>query len=71
MKFPMEWKKTNVVSIHKKNDKQCIKNYRPISLLLICSKIFGRLLFNELYKFLMKMTYYHPNSQAFDPVTLA
>ena len=51
MKFPMEWKKTNVVSIHKKNDKQCIKNYRPISLLLICSKIFGRLLFNELYKF--------------------
>ena len=51
MKFPMEWKKANVVSIHKKNDKQCIKNYRPVSLLLICSKIFGRLLFNELYKF--------------------
>ena len=53
MKFPMEWKKTNVVPIQKKkkNDKQCIENYRPVSLLLICSKIFERLLFNKLYKF--------------------
>ena len=40
-----------MVLIHKKNDKQCIKNYRPVSLLPICSKIFERLLFNELYKF--------------------
>ena len=49
MKFPMEWKKANVVPIHKKkNHKQCIKDYRPVSLLLICSKIFERLLFNEL-----------------------
>ena len=45
MKFPM-------VPIHKKNDKQCIKNYRPVSLLPICSKIYQRLLFNELHKFL-------------------
>ena len=35
---------------HKKNDKQCIKNYRPVSLLPICSKIFERFLFNELYE---------------------
>ena len=26
LKFPMEWKKANVVPIHTKNDKQCIKN---------------------------------------------
>ena len=54
MKFHMEWKKANVVLIHKKkkeNDKHCFKNYRPASLLPICSKIFERLLFNELYKF--------------------
>ena len=51
MKFPIEWKKTNVVPIHEKNDKQCIRNYRPVSLLPICSKIFEILLFNELYKF--------------------
>ena len=38
-KFPLEWKKGNFVSIHKKDDKRNVKNYRPVSLLPICSKI--------------------------------
>ena len=36
--FPSEWNKGNVVPIYKKDDKQCLKNYRPISLLPICGK---------------------------------
>ena len=54
IKFPIEWKKANVVPIQnkKKNtDKQCIKNYRTVSSLSICSKNFQISLFNELYKF--------------------
>ena len=43
-KFPTEWKKVNVVLVHKKGDKQIIKIYRPISLLPIADKIFERLL---------------------------
>ena len=39
-KFPQEWKKANFVPVHKKNDKQLVANYRPISLLPICGKIF-------------------------------
>ena len=45
-KFPLEWKKANIVPIHKKGDKQAVINYRPVSLLPICSKIFERLLYN-------------------------
>ena len=49
--FPSEWKKGNIVPIHKKGDKQTLKNYRPVSLLPICGKILERLMFNEMFKF--------------------
>ena len=51
-KFPCEWKKANVVPIHKKNDKTCVNNYRPVSLLPVCGKIFERILYDALYDFL-------------------
>ena len=38
--FPSEWKKGNIVSIHKKDGKKNIENYRPVSLLQICRKVF-------------------------------
>ena len=41
--FASEWRKENIVPIHKKSDKQNIKNYRPVSLLPIRGKIFERL----------------------------
>ena len=34
-KFPHEWKKANVVPVHKKGNKQSLENYRSISLLRI------------------------------------
>ena len=37
-KFPEIWKKTNVVPVHKREDKMLVKNYRPISLLPIFEK---------------------------------
>ena len=47
--FLSEWKKGNTVPIHRKSDKQNIKNCRPVSLLPICGKIFERLIFNEMF----------------------
>ena len=38
--FASEWKQGNVDPIHKKYEKQCLKDYRPVSLLPICEKIF-------------------------------
>ena len=50
--FPDIWKKSNICPIHKKGDKPTINNYRPVSLLPVCGKIFERLIFNSLYKYL-------------------
>ena len=46
------WKLANVSPIFKKGDKQSIKNYRPISLLPICGKMFEKIIFNNLYHYL-------------------
>ena len=36
-KFPVGWKKANIIPVHKKDDKSTVGNYRPISLLTILS----------------------------------
>ena len=38
--------------IDKKGDKQVINNYRPVSLLSICGKVFEILIFNSVYEYL-------------------
>ena len=38
-----------MVPVHKKDDKNLIKNYRPVSLLLIFSKIHARIIYNALF----------------------
>ena len=50
--FPNKWKKGNITPVHKKSSKQLIKNYRPISLLPIFAKIFEKLIYDSLYKYL-------------------
>ena len=69
-KFPSEWKKGNVVPILKKDHKQNVKNYRPVSLLPISGKIFERLIYNFMYDFLTENAFLQ-NSQDLDRVTLA
>ena len=50
--FPTNGKKANVVPVHKRNNKQLIENYRPISLLPVCGKILERLIYNKMFEFL-------------------
>ena len=49
--FASQCKRANIIPVHKKNDKQIVSNYRAVSLLPICSKVFERRIFNELFKF--------------------
>ena len=57
----------NIIPVHKKNDKQCVNNYRPVSLLPICGKIFEKLIFNEIFKFLEAENLLNPNQSGFRP----
>ena len=51
--FLYDWKKTNIDPIHKKGDKQTLKNCRPVSLLPICGNISGRLTFSKIFRFFL------------------
>ena len=46
--IPQEWKLANVVPVHKKDDKNKVTNYRPISLTSLVMKVFERILYDEL-----------------------
>ena len=63
--FPTEWEKANVVPIHKRDDKQNVKNYRPVSLLPIFGKIFERLIYNEMYSFFIENELIPSNQSGF------
>ena len=60
-----ERKKANVVPIHERGDKQTFKNCRPVSLLPICSKIFGRLFNNGMFGFFLHKGFISANQSGF------
>ena len=52
--YPNLWKEANVLPSHKKEIRQLTKNYRPISLLSICGKLFEKIIFDEIYTHLQE-----------------
>ena len=58
-------KKANVMPIHKKNDKECVNIYRPVSLLPVSGKVFEKLIFNEIYSFLDREKLLNTNQSGF------
>ena len=63
--FQNNWKNSNVVPIHKKGDKQLLQNYCPVSLLPVCSKIFDRIVFNQMLEFLEENNLLCPHPSGF------
>ena len=50
-KFPERLKIAKVLPLYKEDDKKLLNNYRPISLLPVISKIFERIIYNQLYSY--------------------
>ena len=63
--FPNIWKSANLTPIHKKGDKQLVKNYRPISLLPIYGNIFEKIIYNQLYVFVATNNLITKNQSSF------
>ena len=63
--YPCEWKKVSVTPIHQKGGKQTLSNYRPLTLLSICNKMFERLLYNEMFGFFLDKGLVSANQSGF------
>ena len=50
--FPSKLKIAKVIPLNKNNKKDLLDNYRPISLLPSISKVFERIVYNQLYSYL-------------------
>ena len=59
--FPSMWKQAKVIPLLKKGDALNPKNYRPVALLPIFSKILERMVFNQLVEYLDANSLLHPN----------
>ena len=64
-RFLSSWKKADVLLIDKKENRQLKKNYRPISLLPNCGKIFEKLMFDTIYEHLCANQLLTPNQSGF------
>ena len=64
--FHLNGKKRTWFQFIKKDDKR-LKNYRHISLVPICGKIFEKLIFNDMFKFFIENDLISPNQLGFKP----
>ena len=63
--FPSQWKKGNIVPVHKKGDKSVAKNYRPVSLLPLFGKIFEKCIYDTLYNYFETNSLFTPCQSGF------
>ena len=66
-KIPELWKKANTALVHNKEDKNLIKNYRPVTLLPIFSKSYERVIYNVLFNYFKDNKLFTPSQSGFLP----
>ena len=63
--FPKIWKNAKVIQLHKKGDITAPKNYRPVALLAVLSKILERAIFKQITKYMDNNRLFHPSHHGF------
>ena len=63
--FPSQFKTARVIPLHKGGCKSDLNNYRPISLLPLLSKIFEKIVYNQLYNYLDHFNLFNPTQFGF------
>ena len=63
--FPSIFKTGKVTPVYKKDNKECIENYRPVSILPIFGKVFERIIYNRLYAFFTSRGILHDDQFGF------
>ena len=63
--FPQVWKRSKIIPLHKKEDLLNPKNYRPVAIVPIFSKVLERVIFNQLVQYLTENELLHPNHHAY------
>ena len=58
MEFPSAWKLAKVIPLLKKDDPLNPKNYRPVALLPVMSKILERVVFKQVVQYVRIMAYF-------------
>ena len=64
---PSMWKSARVTPIHKGGDALDLNNYRPISIISSIAKVFEKLIFNQLFKYINDFSILSPNQSGFRP----
>ena len=64
-KFPSSWKYSKVIPLHKKESKLEKKNYRPVTILSPLSKIFERIIYDQMYNYFSRNRILNKNLHGF------
>ena len=63
--FPSQWKVAKIIPLYKKEDPLDVKNYRPVALLPILSKVLEKIVFMQISQYLEANCLIHPNHHGF------